>query len=190
MTAHEVAETEVWKDIEGYVGVYQVSSFGRVRTLDKAFYAKPTARYPNGRHLVRKGKLLKLSKRPAGYLFVGLYNADGQRFVSVHKLVMDAFIGPLPDSMERCHNDGEPRNNRLSNLRYDTSKGNHADRKTHGRLPFGSKISWAKLDEESVVFIRSACERGEKQKDLAKQFGVHPSIISAAVTRRNWAHVL
>lgn len=48
---------------------------------------------------------------------------------------------------------------------------------------------WAKLDEDSVRFIRSACASGQKQKDLAVQFGVHPSVISAAVTRRKWAHV-
>lgn len=183
------SDIETWKPITGFIGVYEVSDYGRVRSLDKVVYQAKTARYPNGRRVVRKGKILKPARRPNGYLFIGLYDDYQRTLISIHKLVMDAFIGPMPCGMERCHNDGNRQNNRLSNLRYDTSAGNHADRRDHGTLPFGSAIPWAKLDEDSVRFIRSACACGQKQKDLAKQFGVHPSVISAAVTRRKWAHV-
>lgn len=182
------AEVEVWKPITGFEGLYEVSDLGRVRSIERVV-ERNGPRYPNGSRFVRKSRVLKPGKRPKGYLFVGLYNGDRKTLISIHKLVMDEFIGPMPEGMERCHNDGNPQNNRLSNLRYDTSKGNHADRRAHGRLPFGSNISWAKLDEDAVRFIRSACAAGQKQKDIAKQFGVHPSVISAAVTRRKWAHV-
>jgi hypothetical protein len=180
---------ETWKPVVGFEGLYEVSDAGRVRSLDKAVQVRPSKRYPNVRDFVRKGKILKLATRPNGYLFVGLYNGEKRDLISVHKLVMDAFIGPIPEGMERCHNDGNRKNNRLSNLRYDTSAGNHADRRVHGTLPSGSEIPWAKLDEDSVRFIRAAYARGEKQIDLARQFGVTPSTISAAATRRKWAHV-
>jgi hypothetical protein len=182
-------DKEIWKSVGNFEGLYEISSEGRVRSLDRIVDEAKTDRYQDGRCFVRKGKLLKPAMRPNGYLFIGLYSDGHRSLISIHKLVMDAFVGPVPDGMERCHNDGNAQNNRLSNLRYDTSIGNHADRMEHGTLPFGSRISWAKLDEEAVILIRSACANGQKQKDLAKQFGVHPSIISAAVTRRKWAHV-
>lgn len=57
----------------------------------------------------------------------------------VHRLVMLAFIGPVPEGLEVCHEDGNRQNNRLSNLRYDTSSNNTLDSVAHGTHRNASK---------------------------------------------------
>ena len=118
---------EQWKPVNGYEGIYEVSSHGRVRSVDR------TVTYSNGqvRHL--KGKVLRtpLGKR-GGYPFVDLrYQGKGQtRYV--HSLVAESFIGTRPEGMEVCHNDGDSTNNHLDNLRYGTSRDNELDKVRHG----------------------------------------------------------
>lgn len=65
--------------------------------------------------------------------------ADGERkYQYVHILVLTAFYGPCPEGMEGCHHDGDPLNNRLGNLRWDTHVGNVSDSIRHGTF-------WPKL---------------------------------------------
>lgn len=54
----------------------------------------------------------------------------------VHRLVLEAFVGPRPDAYQGCHYDGDPTNNRLDNLRWDTASANNKDRVRHGRHPW------------------------------------------------------
>ena len=72
---------EIWKDIEGFEGLYQVSSFGRVKSL----YGK-------------KEHILKPGKRGAGYLFVVLCKDGKKKNILIHRLVASAFI-PNPDKL-------------------------------------------------------------------------------------------
>lgn len=51
----------------------------------------------------------------------------------VHRLVLEAFVGPCPSGCEGCHYDGNPANNIVSNLRWDTTKNNCLDKRRHGR---------------------------------------------------------
>lgn len=78
---------EIWKDIKGYEGIYQVSSEGRVRSLDRV--------EDRGRNI--KGKILKPSINPYGYCVVGLFKNGTQKKNMVHRLVAEAFI-PNPDN--------------------------------------------------------------------------------------------
>lgn len=64
------------------------------------------------------------------YKAVGLY--PGGKHHYVHQLVLLAFVGPCPDGMEVCHNNGNSHDNRLINLRYDTRSANTLDKVTHG----------------------------------------------------------
>lgn len=112
--------TEIWKDIEEYEGLYQVSNHGRVRSLD---------RYDNmGRF--RKGKMLSIGDNGRGYKNVGL-NKDGLlRTVYVHRLVAQAFIPNYYDLPQVNHIDEDPSNNHVDNLEwctneYNSNYGNH-----------------------------------------------------------------
>ena len=120
---------EQWKPVYGYEGIYEVSSHGRVRSVDR------TATRSGGQvHL--KGKVLRttLSKR-GGYPDVSLYAQGKRERRSVHALVAESFIGARPEGMEVCHNDGNPTNNHLDNLRYGTRSDNMLDRVRHGTNP-------------------------------------------------------
>ena len=105
---------EIWKDVEGYEKLYQVSNLGRVRSLDHM-----SVRNLNGKiydcHV--KGKMLTLVKDSSGYLNARLWK-DGMKAFLVHRLVAKAFI-PNPDNLETVnHKDENILNNRADNLEY------------------------------------------------------------------------
>ena len=105
---------EIWKDIEGYEGIYQVSSFGRVRSLDR--YIQPYTHFCRGR-------ILKPRKRPT-YLSVKLSNEGILKCMYVHRLVAHAFI-PNPNNLSDInHKDEDKTNNRVDNLEWCTHKYN------------------------------------------------------------------
>jgi len=104
----------------------------------------------------------------------------------VHRLVLDAFVGPCPDGLEACHLDGDAGNNRVSNLRWDTSKANTDDMRRHGTLAVGAKMPHSKLSEPLVREILSSVEPGTV---LAKRYGVKPSTIWMVRHRKTWKHV-
>ena len=101
---------EIWKDIEGYEGLYQVSNMGRVKSLDYKHTGKE--------------KIMKLFKNKKGYLQINLSKNNEQKFFTVHRLVALAFIPnqlnkPFIDHINTVKDD-----NRADNLRWCTAKEN------------------------------------------------------------------
>ena len=118
---------EEWRPVVGYEGYYEVSSHGRVRSLDRVV--------PKGGHTQTiHGRMLSPSSKQCGHVQVSIIGADRkQRSRMVHQLVLDAFVGPCPDGMEACHADDDPTNNRIDNLRWGTRSSNMRDRVANGR---------------------------------------------------------
>ena len=75
-------DKEVWKDVKGYEGYYQVSNYGRVRSVDRVDM--------RGQH--RKGKVLANSLNSGGYLLVDLHRDRKVKYCLVHRLVAGEFI--------------------------------------------------------------------------------------------------
>lgn len=120
----ECSATERWRAVVGYEGHYEVSDWGRVRSLDRTL---PVSRrgftsrfYP--------GRTRRLGLSSSGRMHVALYGKQWQ----VHHLVLSAFVGPRPSGTECCHNNGNPVDNRLVNLRWDTHRSNCMDMQVHG----------------------------------------------------------
>lgn len=134
-------------------------------------------------------------KRPyvtsKGHRRVELRSSDGRTKVKfmVHRLVLELFVGPCPEGMEGCHNDGDPSNNRVCNLRWDTRLANRADRKAHGRNGDGVQQAQAKLTDDAVRDIRSSRKRGVLLRVLATKYGVSVAKIGQVATGKNWRHV-
>lgn len=113
---------EEWRDIEGYEGLYQVSDFGRVRSLDRMVDG------PQGPRKI-KGKLIKLRNHGAGYKMANLWKDNDYKITYVHALVASAFIPNPSKKLEVNHIDGDKANNHVENLEWCTSKEN----KIHAR---------------------------------------------------------
>jgi DNA-binding XRE family transcriptional regulator len=172
---------EQWRPVVGYEGRYEVSDLGRVRSL------------ANKR---RKSELIlkQATHVKSGHLLVNLTDThlDGrwrQTSHYVHALVLTAFSGACPVGLEGCHNDGDPANNALSNLRWDTREGNQADRVTHGTSNRGARNGQAKLDEARAHEIKRRLTAKETQASIAKAMGVSRSAVSAIATGKNWSHL-
>lgn len=131
---------------------------------------------------------LKPSTMLHGHLVVTL--TKNARKTMVHRVVLLAFVGPCPDGMEGCHNDGNPANNAISNLRYDTHASNMADRRKHGTGQDGERNPQAILTAQFVQVARSEfSQKLANIKQLARRYGVAPATMSDVVNRRSWKHI-
>jgi len=176
---------ERWKPIPGYEGVYEVSDAGRVK------------RIAGGSNNAKPGRILKPASN-AGYLGVGLCHRGKVKMTIVHRLVVIAFIGPIPEGLQVNHKNGVRSDNRLENLEVVTASQNHLHafrelgrKPAGGRLP-GSSNPNAKLTEEKVKEIRRLWGANPKwgyQQELARQFDVDDVTINHVVRRYSWKHV-
>lgn len=170
---------ETWKDILSYEGYYQVSSLGRVRGVDRMVPSK------GGSFRMAKGKILKQSIQIGGYKQVWLQNGGAKKSL-VHRLVLETFVGLCPPGMECCHNDGNPWNNNVSNLRWDTFSSNMEDKRKHGKTRIGSSHQNTELREEDVLRIR---KMQRKPIEIARLFGISRNAVYKILHRRSWCHI-
>ena len=109
-----MSKTEIWKDIEGYEGFYQVSNFGRVRSVDRWIMR-------NGKPAFIKGKLLSFHKRSGYYYAQFRINGDGKNHhEAVHRLVGRAFVPGYSEKLDINHKDNNRTNNHADNLEWCT----------------------------------------------------------------------
>jgi hypothetical protein len=115
---------ETWRAVPGWESTHIVSDLGRVATLDRVDAA--------GRR--RRGRILKpIVQNKTGHLKVSLQHLFRREPISVHRLVLFAFVGPCPPGMQACHENDVAGDNRLVNLRWDTPAANVADAYRNGR---------------------------------------------------------
>jgi len=173
-------EEECWLTVVGYEGIYEISNLGRVAALgyDRRF-SRPGILRPNmGRGYY--GILLSFKRGESG---------KRKRF-TIHRLVMEAFVGPRPQNHDINHINGNKLDNRLCNLEYVTKSENQ---KHSFRLGLqdnrGEKHSQARLDDEKVRHIRSLISEGVRLTEIAAMFGVSQGQISHIKSGACWSHV-
>lgn len=177
-------KNEVWKDIPGYENLYQISDLGRVKSLYR-IVSHSTSGY-----LRLKERILSVGKDDINRLSVNLCKNGQAKVFRVHCLVMMVFVGQRPKNYDVCHNDGDPTNNRLSNLRYDTRKNNEKDKIKHGTLCNGEKHPNSKLKKDDVLEIRRLYSRGVlSQYEIAKIYGLHQVTVSQIILYKRWKHI-
>jgi hypothetical protein len=139
----------------------------------------------------RSGKLIPLraAKASSGYRLVTIY-ADGKKSTrSVHSLVLTAFVGPRPDGMVGCHNNGVCHDNRIENLRWDTQAGNLRDRVAHGTSYRGEGNPRSKLTAPQVREILQLRETGTSAGNIAERFGVTAQSVRSIFSGETWNHL-
>lgn len=122
-------QSEIWKPVKGYEGLYEVSNLGRVRSLDRTI--TKAGRY-GMMDVVRKGKLLKPQLGKSGYLCIILCKLGKSKMIFVHRLVATSFIGDIDEEHEVNHIDYNRTNNKLENLEIVT----HAENMHHSAINF------------------------------------------------------
>ena len=132
-------------------------------------------------------KILSQGTVKRGYKVVILRELLKSHTKLVHHLVLFTFVGPKPKGMSCCHGDGNPANNHIENLRWDTAKANAQDAIKHGTILRGEKQPNSKLTAEQVALIKSSYASGGLfQKDLAEAYGVSVACISSVIRGTRW----
>ena len=175
---------EIWKDIPGFEGVYQVSNLGRVKHL------KEIQRRTNGKTICNftlPELILKPYKtgKGDGYQTVSLKRKN----FKVHRLVAEAFCKRMPGKTEVNHIDCNKENNRADNLEWVTCKENINHAYENGLYRVGEKRHCGKLTAEQVDEIRRMYIRGDKEfgaKPMARRYGVSDMTIRNILRGRKW----
>ena len=175
---------EVWLPVVGYEGLYEVSNWGRVKSL-----ARTCPKRSGGTIRKVPEKLLVLELNPHGYWQVYLSKGGvGTRF-RIHVLVAAAFIGPKPEGLVICHGPGGRQDNRPSNLSYKTQAENMADKYRDGTEQTGERGSMAKLTEAQVRYVRHELANGPRGTAvrLARELRVSENCIGRIKSGKTWA---
>jgi hypothetical protein len=171
---------EVWRNIPSLPG-YQASDQGRIRSMFR------TIRDSRGRQYTRPPKVRALSVAGNGYL---RFNARGTQR-SIHRCVLEAFVGPCPEGYHGAHGDGDKTNNRLTNLRWASPAENAADKVSHGTMfsPAGEKNPNAIVTAAQVLDVVARVRAGETQRSIARELGVMPQLINSIMRGKAWNSV-
>ena len=187
---------EIWRPIKGYEGVYEASSFGRIRRLSGKDY--------RGRNWI--GRILNPSiSITTGRRKVTL-SYKTQRSFNVATLICESFHGLRPKGKEVAHNDGNKLNDFAENLRWATHEENEKDKILHGTValgikngkytkpeatPRGEKHGRAKLKNSDVIAIREMYKtKNHSWRELAEMFNVSKTQIGYIVNLKVWRHLV
>jgi hypothetical protein len=167
-TSHSRRKT-IYRPIPGFPG-YRAGDDGSVQS-------KKSGEWRN----------LKATQQRSGHLVVDLCLGGVRYPRKVHRLILEAFIGPCPRGMECLHSpDRDPTNNQLTNLRWGTRSENEMDKVDHGTSKRGDGHHNVLLNEGDVYAIRFLLRLGMTPKSVSSIFCVARTTISGIKFGRNW----
>ena len=165
---------EIWADVPGYVGKYQVSNKGRLKSLKRLVV-----------------RILHQSVNRGGYKTINLSKDAKPKWHFVHRLVLAAFVGARPEGKQCRHLNGIRDDNRVENLCWGTIEEDWEDKRRHGTACIGEKQGPSKLTDDKVREIRWMWDTGMYQtKELACLFSVGTSTINRVTRKTHWKHVV
>lgn len=160
---------EIWKDIKDFENLYQISNFGRVKSLKSNRIRKP---YINN----------------SGYFCIHLYDNKKYKIQTIHRLVAETFI-PNPNNLpEINHIDGDKSNNNSNNLEFVLHNENQKHASINNLMAVGERHGRSKLKESQIIEIRKL-KGTMKQKKIAEIYGVSEGIISLILNKKNWKYL-
>ncbi len=179
-------EEEIWKDIPGFEGIYQASTLGRIKSLERKI------KHWKGGYSVLKESILS-ERKSKGYVSVVLYKNGKNKNIDIHRLIAITFIPNPNDKPEVNHKDFIKTNNRVSNLEWTTSEENIKHAVENGLITSrkGENNNFSKLKEKDVLIIRDVLKKNPKinKQVIINLFSVSKSTINQIRSRRIWSHI-
>jgi hypothetical protein len=180
---------EIWKFHPKCIGYYLVSTFGRVKSVEREIYRE----YKNGKKDMMKTKerIMKMTLTFDGYHQLCVRIEGKVVCVRTHRFVAETFIPNLENKPEVNHKDGIKTHNFVDNLEWVTAKENvrHAFDTGLNNIQKGENARNVKLTDEKVLEIKIKLKDGASQKELANEYGVGQATISNINTGYTWSHV-
>ena len=174
---HKDGSLEYWRDVANSDGLYRVSNKLRVRSMPRKIWIRKQFTR------IVKGGILKPGIGSVGYREVRI-KINGKGILKLlHRLIAEAFIPNPENKPEVNHKDGNKLNNEIENLEWVT----HSEQRQHAYDTglqigaIGSKSHTSVLTEEDIPTIRKRLIEGDSQSEIARDYGVHTSIIHGIV---------
>lgn len=181
-----VMNEEIWKPIKGYEGLYEISSYGRIKSLRRTIICK------NGVHKTIGGRIMSIPKCSNQYRFIALSKYGKVKQYLLHRLVAQHFIGERP--LEINHIDGNKDNNCVENLEYVT----HSENQLHAfrilnREPVRSWLNKRGFEHNKSIHIKLTDTQSGEIKEfgslrLAEEQGFDRTILSKALRMKSLYH--
>ena len=177
---------EVWCPIVGYENLYEVSSFGRVRSLDRWIPQKGPRK--EDRVNFYKGQLLspKIPKNKYPTVNLKKRGSNGQMFL-VHRLVALHFTNNPRGRPEVNHIDGNKLNPRAANLEWVNRQENVRHSWETGLVTYENRFS--KLSESDVIKIKELVSQGYLHKSVAQMFNIHKDHVKNILSGVRWNYL-
>lgn len=179
-----IVYVEEWKPIRGYEGLYEVSSFGRVKSLAKQWISGKN-------NFKSKPDTIMVQVIAKGYLRLTLKNDGNQKTFIVNRIVA-AHYWDNPDNLpEVNHLNGIKVDNFYKNLKWSTKSDNiiHA-LETGLKVPLkGEKHPNSRFKNNDIIEVRRLHKEGKNHREIAEIFGVKWRMIQKIVTGKRWKHI-
>lgn len=159
---------EIWKEILGSNNRYFVSNMGGFKKNDT---------------------ILNQYNDSDGYLLVSLFLNNKWNTHRSHRIILETFVGPCPKGMICRHLDGNPKNNRLDNLEWNTNSINMKDRTRHGTQPKGEKASQSKFSNIDILNMRHLYKNGWTTGEIGRKYNTNHKVIWKIITYKTWTHL-
>jgi len=174
---------EIWKEINGYEGLYEVSNLGRIKRLSGALIYKTNNKRT-------EECIMKKIKCSDGYVRINLRNKDERKTLLVSRIVAINFIDNPFMKKEVNHIDGDKTNNTVENLEWTTRKENAEHAAINGLMSKGEKHGVSKLKEFEVKDIRKLYKNGGiSQTKIAKKYSVTQHTVWCIIKNITWVDI-
>ena len=175
---------EIWKQIPEYEGLYEISNFGRARSMPRVLLES------RGHTRKYRSKILEGSMNDKGYRSVMLCKDFVQVLHTVARRVANAFIPNPENKAEVNHKSGDKLDNSVNNLEWMTHQENSLHRNAVLLKNVGEAVHTAKMTSTQVIEIRKMrAETKLSCRAIGEKFGVNGAAVYAAVMRRSWKHI-
>jgi len=168
---------EIWKDVKGYEGLYQISNTGKVKSIERV----------DSTNVKRKERVLKQCLSGRGYPMVGIYKNGKRTPVNIHRLVAEYFVSNFYNKSQVNHIDGIKENNIYTNLEWCSASENiiHAHKNGLTNPVKGEQVGSSKLTRAEAQSVKDL--KGKlSQRKIGLMFNICQQEVSKIHTNKCW----